>query len=200
MKNVFPFVLCVLIACSTNKSENISAPDSTELESSGAENGIAQQPEKTDAAIQEEKKNVEAPGDACGCNVDAYLSDPDPDGTNIRETPNGKIMGQLHYESDCDCLTVSFVESKNGWMKLSDGGWVLGKLFSVDTRNYGEGQKVYLQEFPTEESKVVAEFDKEQNFKVKGCCGTWLQVEDGSGTTGWLTADMICANPLTNCS
>jgi SH3-like domain-containing protein len=194
MKNIFLLFFSLLVACSANKSETISAADSTKLESTADGDGTGNSEDKHSATSE-----IKKPSD-CNCSVSAYLSDPDPEGTNIRETPKGKITGQLHYEPDCDCLTVRFVESKDGWMKLSDGGWVLGKLFSVDTRNYGEGEKVYLKEFPTEESKVVAEFDTEQNFKVKGCCGSWLQVEDSSGTTGWLTADMICANPLTNCS
>ncbi|MBX2970118.1 MAG: hypothetical protein KF803_12170 [Cyclobacteriaceae bacterium] len=190
MKVLYAPVLALVIACTTNSTKQaeteISLADTVVIEQQD------QDPTSSSAEIEDDAD--------CVCDVSAYLDDPDDSGTNIRATPGGKIIGQLKYEEDCGCLTVRFVESKNGWMKLSEGGWVYGKLFSVDTRNYASGEKVYLNEYPTDESEVVAEFDREKHFSVKGCCGTWLLVEDEMGKSGWLTADMICANPLTNCS
>jgi hypothetical protein len=195
----YSWLICVLmISCTTKKTENTDSTAPVDAVTITVDTVSTTLTTNQD----ESTNNEEAPSEdgSCACNVDAYLDDPDASGTNIRETPKGKIIGQLHYETDCDCLTVSFVESKGGWMKLTEGGWVLGKLFSVDTRNYGPGQKIYLQADPTEESEVVAEFDTEKTFRVKGCCGSWLQVEDSGGKTGWLTGEMACANPLTTCS
>lgn len=195
----YSWLVCVLmISCTAKKTENTESADSVNTATVTVDTASTTLTANRETETTDEQTHSE--GGACACNVSAYLDDPDASGTNIRETPKGKIMGQLHYDTDCDCLTVSFVESKDGWMKLSEGGWVLGKLFSVDTRNYGPGQKIYLQADPTEESEVVAEFDTEKSFHVKGCCGSWLQVEDSDGKVGWLTGEMICANPLTTCS
>ena len=190
------WLICVLmISCTAKQTETTSSTDTVKTISLDTASVITTNQDE-DPGIEQ----AQAEDGSCACSVSAYLDDPDASGTNIREIPKGKVIGQLHYDTDCDCLTVSFVESKDGWMKLSEGGWVLGKLFSVDTRNYGPGQKVYLQADPTEESDVIAEFDTEKSFRVKGCCGSWLQVEDSNGKVGWLTGEMICANPLTNCS
>jgi hypothetical protein len=136
----------------------------------------------------------------CACSGSAYLIDPDTTGTNIRDTPNGKIIGKLKYDEDCECEIISFDQSQSGWLKLDVGGWVHGSLFAIDTRNYGEGAKVFLMSSPTDDSDVTKEFDTEKTFTIIGCCGSWLQVKDSDGTVGWLTEDMICANPLTSCS
>ena len=191
MNRNFYFSLLILFSCSTKSNE--VAETATQADS------VSVEQMEPDQNLPEASDSV-SPDEECACSVSAYLDDPDDSGTNIRETPNGKIIGQLKYEEDCGCLVVQFVESKNGWMKLNEGGWVYGKLFAVDTRNYAPGEKVYLNEFPTDESEVVVEFDREKHFTVKGCCGTWLLVEDEMGKSGWLTGDMICANPLTNCS
>ncbi len=136
----------------------------------------------------------------CNCNVTVYLNDPDNSGTNVREEPGSKkILRQLQYDPDCDCAIVDVVDSKNGWLKLKEGGWVFAELFAVDTRNYREGQEVYLNEYTTDESKVLATYKGEQQFKVLGCEKTWLYVKGKDGKKGWLTAEMQCANPLTTC-
>jgi hypothetical protein len=169
-------------------------------------------PKPTDSSIEEDAVEIEEAtidkddlsGEdelvGCRCAVSAYLDDPDESGTNVRETPRGKIMGKLQYEEDCLCRVVNFIESKDGWMLLEEGGWVFGKLFSIDTRNYAPGEKVALREYPTEGSRILAEFDREMTFQVKDCCGEWLMVVDKEGNSGWLEKEMICANPLTNCS
>lgn len=186
-------LLMIIFGCGSKPSETATSDDTSNSDTVSTAY-------VSTTSTAESNQSVPADDNICACSVSAYLDDPDPNGTNIRETPKGKITGQLHYDADCDCLTVSFTGSKDGWMRLSEGGWVHGKLFSVSTRNYAPGEKVYLQADPTEESVVVAEFDIERSFKVVGCCGSWLQVEDDSGKIGWLTGEMICANPLTNCS
>lgn len=198
MKRHFLLVIILAFGCTSKTTETAVNTDPVTTDTAASEY-IATGNAETDSTVTEANKENANDG-ICACNVSAYLNDPDTEGTNIRETPKGKITGQLHYDADCECLTVDFTGSKDGWMRLSDGGWVHGKLFSIDTRNYGPGQKIYLQADPTEESEVVATFDTEKSFKVRGCCGSWIQVEDGSGTVGWLTGEMICANPLTNCS
>ena len=145
--------------------------------------------------IPEEKKEG-----CCACETSAYLIDEDTTGTNVRDTPKGKVIRKLQYDKDCGCLTVDFIDSKDGWLQLKDGGWVFGENFQVGSRNYGEKEIVYLNEFTTEESETVAQYVGETSFKIIGCENTWLYVKGKDGKKGWLTKESQCANPLTNCN
>jgi hypothetical protein len=188
MKNPLILAVIIFVCCTAPKKEDPSeakADTPAQLTDSDDTGLVTDSPEGDEA---------------CACSGSAYLIDPDTTGTNIRETPNGKIIGKLKYDDECECEIISFNQSQNGWLKLVQGGWVHGGLFEVGTRNYGQGEKVYLMSDPTEESEVVKEFDTEKTFTIVGCCGSWLQVKDFDGVVGWLTQDMICANPLTNCS
>jgi hypothetical protein len=153
--------------------------------------------ETTEAVTIEDQDKPKT--DSCGCETTVYLNDPDTNGTNVRDVPNGKIIKKLKYESDCLCLIVEIVSAQKDWLELKDGGWVYAPLFAVGSRNYGEQNKLYLNETASEESKTTAEYLDEQEFTVLGCSGTWLYVKGKDGKKGWLTQNMQCPNPLTTC-
>lgn len=194
----FPFValllLCILAACNVeDKPSSNATPDSS------ATNPVAEEllPSVDTMAAIPDSTTMEKP--CCTCSVSAYLNDPDKSGTNIRETPKGKAKGKLTYDPNCDCKIVSFKGSKDGWMELNEGGWVFAELFAVDTRNYGQEQKLFLYESANVDSKVVAEYLGERQMTILGCEGTWLYVKGKDGKKGWLPDEMVCANPLTTC-
>lgn len=179
--SIISFVLLVLFACSNPP--------------------VVQQKEneiKTDSLQNEEQAQIKAQGD-CNCETTVYLNDPDTNGTNVRDEPNGNIIKKLKYEPDCGCLIVEISSSKNNWLQLKNGGWVHAPLFAVASRNYGENNILYLNESPSNESKTVAEYKDEQQFTVLGCSSTWLLVKGKDGKKGWLSAEMQCPNPLTTC-
>jgi hypothetical protein len=182
----------VLISCSDNTTNNETSADTT---IQAPEAAVAD----TDAPAMPDSTTVTEDKTCCNCDATVYLNDPDTSGTNVRDVPGGKVIRQLKYDSDCQCNIVNVVNSKNGWIELKEGGWVFAELFSVDTRNYAEGQKVYLNESTTEESETVAEYSGEQSFKILGCDKTWLYVKGRDGKKGWLPEDMQCGNPLTTC-
>ena len=135
----------------------------------------------------------------CDCNTMVYLNDPDTSGTNIRETPKGKVVGKLSYDPDCSCRMVEISSSEKDWLKLKEGGWVYAPLFAVASRNYREKEILYLNAEPNTESETVAEYTSEQEFSILGCNGDWLFVKGKDGKKGWLNPEMQCPNPLTTC-
>lgn len=192
----FLIISIFLLGCSNKPENTIKTADTiTTVDSITKVDSITPVPP---ANISNETTE-QTPIDTCACEVSAYLNDPDESGTNVRDIPKGKIIRKLMYDKDCGCLIERFKSSKNGWLELSDGGWVFAELFSVSTRNYGEDKPVYLKELPSSNSKTVATYYQEQSVKVVGCCKKWLQVKGRDGKIGYLDPEMVCDNPLTTC-
>jgi len=157
-----------------------------------------------------------APPPACPCQVRGYLIDPDLSGTNIRDTPSGKVIGQLPLLTDPEFevgVYVDIVESRDGWLQISAvgnsndsalaGGWVYGELIGTSTRNYG-GQDITLRSKPSAGSPAAGTLVGEQTVPILACCRDWVYVSargpGGKQVKGWLEPGMQCASAVTNCS
>ncbi|MFO0355740.1 MAG: hypothetical protein ACK50A_02210 [Sphingobacteriaceae bacterium] len=181
MRDIFLIIIALILFLSCNDQEKIEVHSDQISDSNSFQ------------------KDLSSHIDSCGCESTVYLNDPDTNGTNVRDTPNGKVIKKLKYDPDCLCLIVNISSSKNEWVQLKEGGWVYAPLFAVGSRNYGENNKLYLNESPTEESPTTAEYMDEQEFIILGCNGTWLYVKGKDGKKGWLTQNMQCPTPLTTC-
>jgi hypothetical protein len=144
--------------------------------------------------------------------LEVYLNDPDESGTNIRQSPGGKVVMQLVKGDIDDEFFIKLTQADKGWFKIKSPiggmeedveipngeGWIHGSVIGVDTRNYG-GQTLELLDSPIN-GNVVGEI-KEQVYglKLKDICGRWVQV-DYKGIVGWIDSNWLCGNPLTTCS
>ena len=154
----------------------------------------------------------------CNCKASAYLTDPDKNGTNVRNQPNGKIVNKLPldeskgYESG---VYIHMKKSKNNWIQIDyitghsgdtvtkyHDTWVYGGMIGTSTANYNK-QVINLYSLPSKKSKITGKINEDQTVSIIGCCGEWVYVigkgKDGKKVTGWLEPEMQCPNAVTNC-
>lgn len=144
--------------------------------------------------------------------IQVYLNDSDSSGTNIRKSPNGKIMSVLRKNKQNSEYLITLTEAKQGWFKIKSPiegtetdidipngyGWIHGSVISVDTRNYG-GQNLKLLDKP-KSGKTVKIIEKEAlGLTLVDMCDNWVKV-NYNGHIGWIEDRWLCGNPYTNCS
>ena len=143
----------------------------------------------------------------------AYFSGDAPM-TNILNKPMGATVMQLPYDLIC---VFSLTSPQDGWWMIeeiwpveedeapsmtdSDTGeyWIHYTDLGLGTRNYG-GQCLTLRAAPDEEAEVVFSFTQELELMPMDIQDGWVMVMvDGTDITGWIEAEWLCSNPLTNC-
>ena len=143
----------------------------------------------------------------------AYL-DCDPPLANILNKPSGATVMQLSYE---EIYIFTLTSPQDGWWKIeelwtaeedetmsltgSDTGeyWIHFSNLGVGTRNYG-GECLTLRADPDEEAEIIFTFTQELTLMPMDIQGDWIKVMvDGSDIIGWIEAEWLCSNPLTNC-
>jgi hypothetical protein len=147
---------------------------------------------------------------AAGCDVDAYVVDPDPNGLNVRDTPGvgGRVVGVIPLDGDGTVLHL-VGSNPNGWVQINRAetiggavvfekkGWVSGNMLGVETRGYGtKGVKLYAS---PGRGKVVGTIPPETEVRVAGCDGRRMRVRH-KALTGWLNRDDQCPSPVTLCN
>ena len=134
--------------------------------------------------------------------------------TNILNKPMGATVMQLSYD---DMYIFILSSPQDGWWKIeemskveeeepvsmtgSDTGeyWIHYSSLGIGTRNYG-GQCLTLRAAPDEEADIVYSFTKELELMPMDVQGDWVKVMvDGEDIVGWIEAEWLCSNPLTNC-
>lgn len=162
---------------------------------------------------------IEAPAPAPGhttaatasitCDLDAFVTDGDPKGLNVRDAPTMKgstVLGQLPTTID---VTLHVVASQDGWFKfdqaedimgeraMPQAGWVSGTLLGTGVRNYAPERTYHLYSAASSTSSVVGT-PGEETVSLLACEGAWVKVKSGAGT-GWLAPEAQCPNPVTTC-
>ena len=144
----------------------------------------------------------------------AYLS---PDGmmTHILNKARGGTVMSLSNDTD---YVLTLTTPQDGWWKIvdiwtacdddsevvlegSDTGeyWIHFRALGLGTSNYG-GQELYLRDAPDDNANIVFTFNQEMELMPMGIQGDWVKVMvDGYVIVGWIEAEWLCSNPLTNC-
>jgi SH3-like domain-containing protein len=147
------------------------------------------------------------------CEVSAYIADTDPNGLNVRATPDkgGEILKRL-VRGDGDISLDIIATAGNGWVKITNAwhgetseefkgsGWVFAAMLSTGTRgypNYNSPAKLYAS--PSKKGKVIKSIPGEDVVTVQDCSGRWVKVSY-RGTTGWLAPENQCGSPFTTCN
>lgn len=168
------------------------------------------------------------PAGAQACQLQAWSSDRDPKGLNVRAEPraDAPVVARLPVPRPTGgaslAVQVSVVGSRDGWFLIEraafDGeapgsvfegrGWVSGRLLSLLPAG------PILRAGPAATARTVAEIAREDAggnplgpdaFKVErlhGCRGEWAEVEGtvaGPGTRLRGWATTACAGPATSC-
>lgn len=163
--------------------------------------------------------------EVAACAISAWVSDPDPNGLNVRAgaSRDAAILGQLPRDDGYFPAEVSITGSQDGWFRISKAvlddytaaepkvvfegeGWVSGRLLGLLLNDAN------LHAAPSTESPVVAHLSHEDadgnvsgadSFivtRLLGCEGDWAQVEGtfiDTHLTGWATR--TCSNQVTTC-
>ena len=144
----------------------------------------------------------------------AFL-DCDPPCSSILNKPSGATVMTLSYDEPY-LFTLS--SPQDGWWKIndlwnaaddedttslagSDTGeyWIHYSALGLGTSNYG-GQELHLRAAPDPEADIVFTFNQELMLMPLDVQGDWVKVKvDGDDIIGWIEAEWLCSNPLTNC-
>lgn len=202
---IYSSFLVLLSACGTDTSDDKARVEATSTPTEAS-------PDANNSSTETAATTPTANNNCTPSTLDVYLDDPDDSGTNIRNSPGGKVVLQL-VRADADAeffLTLS--QAQDGWFKIKNPigsmeedveipngeGWIHGSVVAVDTRNYG-AQSLELLDKPINGTVVGVINEAAYSLKLKDMCGRWVQVEY-KGTIGWLDSNWLCGNPLTTCS
>ncbi|HQU86154.1 MAG TPA: SH3 domain-containing protein, partial [Pyrinomonadaceae bacterium] len=161
-------------------------------------------------------QNAFAQREEPNCGINAWVTDKDPKGLNVRAQPSlkGKIVKTLKRKDDTDgsIISVYVVGYSNGWLKIGraenidgdllfdDLGWISAKLVETGTKGGEEGydKHIKLYSAANAKSKKLGMIPSEANVKIAGFKCGWIKVsyED---LTGWIRDTNICGNPVTTC-
>lgn len=145
-----------------------------------------------------------------GCNVEAYVVDPDPKGLNVRDAPGvqGRVVAVIPPDEDGTIVHLA-ASNANGWVQIDRAetiggtvvfdkkGWVSGNMLATETRGYGtRGVKLYAA---ARKGSAVGTVPSENEVKVAGCAGDWIKVRH-KNLAGWLQPEDQCPNPVTTCN
>jgi SH3-like domain-containing protein len=142
-----------------------------------------------------------------------FISDNNGPYTNIRNAPKGKVIDKI---STKETAMIGVEKPTNGWWKIigttydtgdkegvlkpsATGHWIHYSVLAMGTRNYG-GQTLYLRKDPSATASVVYTFKDEIELRPMDIKGDWVKVQTSDGKhTGWIEAEWLCGNALTNC-
>ncbi len=148
------------------------------------------------------------------CNVEAYragIADdklktsvvrakPDKNSSILKTvTTKDEVVFYISGSSDNGWFEISKIESAGGDVDetLFEGrGWVHSSLVDLSVAN-GDA-KLYAE--PKKKSRVLKKLVADQSeARPVACQGNWMKIKSGK-STGWLSPEGQCANPLTTCS
>ena len=142
------------------------------------------------------------------CQLSAYVIDRDPQGLNIRNSPNpnAQIMGNLPTYDQT--MTVNIIASQGSWVQINqaDGdsgkvfqgrGWVYAPLLGTSTRGYAR-KSVTVYANPNNRSRVIGRIPDQVSVKLLSCDRQWAYVSY-QRLQGWLAPIDQCPNALTTC-
>ena len=135
--------------------------------------------------------------------------------THILNKARGGTVMTLSIDTD---YVLTLTTPQDGWWKIvdicpagdddsevvlegSDTGeyWIHFRNLGLGTSNYG-GQELYLRDAPDNNANIVFTFNQEMELMPMDIQGNWVKVMvDGYGIVGWIEAEWLCSNPLTNC-
>jgi len=149
----------------------------------------------------------------CAQSLGVFTADNSGKFTNVRNAPKGKVIDKIPTS---ECAMMGVEKPTNGWWKIigntydtgdnegklkgsATGYWIHYSVLGVGTRNYG-GQTLYIRQSPSANAPVVFKFKEEEILRPMDIKGDWVKVQTYDGKyTGWIEAEWLCGNALTNC-
>jgi hypothetical protein len=201
---IFFFLLSIL-SCTSNSTKE--KKDTAGKKDSLMENNLHKTEKEAKDSAQIVKEITLFPA------FEAYLKDPDTNAfTNLRLSPGGKIGRQIDNRKD---YIFTFDAGYEGWFRISaiigieeeiayeeKSLWIHHSVIAVGTRNYG-GQELPLFTHPTKKSEIIYHINQERELRFDTIITHYVHVyffdEKGNKISGWIEAENLCGNPVTNC-
>lgn len=139
------------------------------------------------------------------CRIRAYVTDPDPKGTNVRSGPGSQFnaVAKIPHQNEEPIVTLSGAEKDWGLLEkaesiegkdlLQNKGWIYLPLLATNTR-----EKTKIFSSPDRQSKVQGTIPPETEVKLLSCEGEWAKISHGV-LSGWIAPESQCPNPVTTC-
>lgn len=143
------------------------------------------------------------------CDVTVDVIDTDPNGTNVRETPGGKVVGVLKLSTtEDDWIEVHVIGQSGDWFLIdkatrvgdeektifhSQGYMHLSVLGSNGLEN---GMPIWT-DHDEKSPLVTSQAMGDQEVKFLGCWGGFAKIRAKEGT-GWTKS--LCLNTRTTCA
>jgi hypothetical protein len=143
------------------------------------------------------------------CDVTVDVIDTDPKGTNVRETPAGKVIAALKTSSDQDDWIEVHILGQSGDWFLIDGAKLIGDSEKTIFGGKGYAHRSVLgsnglqngatiwADHDQRSQMLVAHLPGDQQVDFLGCWGDFVKVHAKNGT-GWTR--QLCLNQRTTCA
>ncbi len=131
--------------------------------------------------------------------------DKDPKGTNVRDTPSGKVV---HVIPQADMRLATVSASRKGWFKVqADGasGWMHGSVLGICASGTEDGDPSLIKN-PDNQSPPLLRIAQGSPVSLLALQGRWLKVRyvDAKGTKhdGWLPEQVftLSENGMEECA
>lgn len=205
MKKITFFLsISLFAACGVEKAES-PATENAQINKEGSSSISVSSVSNSKISYTQEKIN-------CGASRLAVIwDDPDQSGTNIRNSPGGKVIAKINPSDFPDGCMFEIVGASNGWLRIqgtlqspdieiklpSDEGWIHSSVVSIATRNYS-GQRINILDAPNSGKSVGSINIEASGLRIIDLCGNWVKISYND-MTGWVSSDWLCGIPWTNC-
>jgi len=154
------------------------------------------------------------PAFAADAGLRVLVVDKDPKGTNVRESPSGKVIRVIPHTGKTDAETemraVTILSNQKDWFKVllddGTGGWMHKTVLGSCSSGTEDGAPhVYAE--PTHESKSFEMEADTPLFLLSGpvkADGTiWAEFSfsyaPGEKASGWFSQEVLFSNPYNDC-
>jgi len=149
------------------------------------------------------------PAYADGSGISMGVIDKDPNGTNVRDAPGGKVVkvlpGAPKTDEDKEKRVVTVTGQKGQWfsVRLHDDstGWLHSSMIGTCASATEDGDPV-MKTNPDDSSPAVAKVKQGTPLRLLEIKGVWAKVEtadSGAKKTGWMMEHTLSFNAYRNC-
>lgn len=142
------------------------------------------------------------------CQLSAYVTDKDPNGTNVRASPSNTAQIIKTLPTNTLAVIVTLTAAQGDWLKLTKAqgveeiefqgnGWIYAPLLGTSTRGYAN-KSVPVYANANTQNTAIGRIPSQRGVKLLSCDRNWALVEY-QGLKGWIEPESQCANPLTTC-
>ena len=183
--------ITILTACG-GKNQEAQATSTVQNSSEASKKEAGPSEANSETTEPQEKRNCDP------SRIFVTWDDPDQSGTNIRNSPSGKVIAKINPSDFPDGCMLEIVEASNGWLRIqgaiqsaggmndivlpNNEGWIHNSVVSVGTRNYG-GQTIKILDSPKTGNSVGKITRESYGLRVLDLCGDWVKI-NYKGTIG----------------